>query len=208
MDDLLVFTHRDDLPPLALTALAHAQFETIHPFPDGNGRTGRALIQAMLRARDVTRNVTVPVSAGLLTDTRHCFDALDAYRDGDVEPIIAAIADATLAAVANGNALVSALQHLRTDWNQRLRVRRDSASWRLLDVLLRQPVVDAKTSADALGVSTANVGRAIGPLVDAGIPREFTGFQRNRMWCATEVTDLLDQFARSAERGTLLSDER
>ena len=82
MADLVKFTRRADLPLLSQAAIAHAQFETIHPFPDGNGRTGRALIHAMLRGHGLTRNVTVPVSAGLLTDTNGYFDALTAYRDG------------------------------------------------------------------------------------------------------------------------------
>ncbi|GAA3964937.1 Fic family protein [Gordonia caeni] len=203
MDDLITFAHREDLPPLAAAALAHAQFETIHPFPDGNGRTGRALIQAMLRTRDITRNVTVPVSAGLLTDTRRYFEALNSYRGGDVSPIIESISHASLDAVASGTRLVSALHQLRTRWEDRLSLRRDASSWRLLDVLLRQPVVDGRAAAEALGITPANVGRAISPLVDARILREFTGFDRNRMWCATEVTDILDEFARSAERGSL-----
>jgi Fic family protein len=65
LDDCLTFARRDDLPVLVQTAVTHAQFETIHPFTDGNGRTGRSLTQAMLRSKGVTRSVTVPVSAGL-----------------------------------------------------------------------------------------------------------------------------------------------
>src|SRR3954447_6008619 len=80
IDDLTRFAGRTDLPVLAQAAIAHAQFETIHPFADGNGRTGRALIHAMLRGRGLTRNVTVPVSAGLLTTTQAYFDSLTAYR--------------------------------------------------------------------------------------------------------------------------------
>ena len=76
MADLLDFASRDDVPILAQAAIAHAQFETIHPFPHGNGRTGRALIQAMLRRGGLTRSVTVPVSAGLLRDTGAYFTAL------------------------------------------------------------------------------------------------------------------------------------
>src|SRR5690606_20543098 len=63
IDDLVVFANRVDLPVVAQIAVAHAQFETIHPFPDGNGRVGRALIQAMLRGGQLTRSVAVPVSA-------------------------------------------------------------------------------------------------------------------------------------------------
>jgi Fic family protein len=74
--DLVRFTQRHDIPVLVHAAIAHAQFETTHPFPDGNGRTGRALIHAMLRAKGLTRKVTVPVSAGLLSEPRHYFDTL------------------------------------------------------------------------------------------------------------------------------------
>ncbi|NKX52861.1 Fic family protein, partial [Arthrobacter deserti] len=69
MADLVAFAGRTDVPVLIQAATAHAQFETNHPFPDGNGRTGRALLQGMLRHGGLTRNVTVPVSAGLLQDT-------------------------------------------------------------------------------------------------------------------------------------------
>src|SRR5690554_506011 len=82
MNDLVRFMERDDLPYLPQIALAHAQFETIHPFPDGNGRTGRALVQALLRHKGLTRSMTVPISAGLLMDVPTYFAALTAYRQG------------------------------------------------------------------------------------------------------------------------------
>ena len=74
--------------PAGADRRGHAQFETIHPFTDGNGRTGRALVQAMLRNKGLTRQVTVPVSAGLLADTDGYIAALTAYRQGDVTPIV------------------------------------------------------------------------------------------------------------------------
>ena len=110
MDDLVRFMRRTDLPLLAQTAVAHAQFETIHPFPDGNGRTGRALAHAMLRGHGLTRNVTVPVSAGLLTNTRRYFDALTAYRKGDPAAIVERLAEASLIATVNGRQLVTELR--------------------------------------------------------------------------------------------------
>ena len=69
LEDLVAFMNRRDIDPLAQAAIAHAQFETIHPFTDGNGRTGRALISALLLARGVTRHVILPVSSGLLHGT-------------------------------------------------------------------------------------------------------------------------------------------
>ena len=101
IDDLIRFAQRTDIDPLAKALLAHARFETIHPFPDGNGRTGRALIHAMLRRDRLTRNVTVPVSSGLLTEIDRYFDALGAYRNGDPNPIIEIGAHASLEAIDN-----------------------------------------------------------------------------------------------------------
>ncbi len=86
MADLLRFARRDDLPVLDQIALAHAQFETIYPFSDGNGRTGRALMHALLRAKGVTRHVSVPISAGLLTDTRGYLAALTAIARATSSP--------------------------------------------------------------------------------------------------------------------------
>src|SRR5690625_5080476 len=97
---------RTDMPALVAVAISHAQFETIHPFSDGNGRTGRALAQAQLRHLGVTQNVAVPVSAGLLADVAGYHSALNAYRGGEVGPIISAFADASSRAVRNTRQLV------------------------------------------------------------------------------------------------------
>jgi Fic family protein len=200
MNDLVRFTRRTDLPLLCQTAIAHAQFETIHPFPDGNGRTGRALVHAMLRGHGLTRNVTVPVSAGLLTDTRGYFDALSAYRDGNPAAIVEKLAQASFAATTNGRQLVAELRAIRASWDDRIPARRGSGAWRLADLLLRQPVVDAVTVAAELGVTSQNAQRAIVPLAEAAVLTEFTGFARNRMWHSREVLTALDDFAARAGR--------
>src|SRR5690606_7915987 len=116
MDDVMRYARRTDVPALAHTAIAHAQFETIHPFPDGNGRTGRALVQGMLRAAGVTAHGTVPVSAGLLGDTDGYFRALTAFRAGDARPIIETLAEAAFAAVANGRALTRQITSIAAEW--------------------------------------------------------------------------------------------
>ena len=200
IDDLIEFVDRDDLPVLAHVAIAHAQFETIHPFADGNGRCGRALLQAQLRNKALTRNVTVPVSAGLLSDTAAYFAALTAYRNGDPVRIVEQLARASLAAVGNGRTLVTDLRAIRSGWNTRVRARRDSAAWRIADLLVRRPVVNATLLASELGIALQNTYRSIGPLVDAGVVVEFTDRKRNQMWRAQEVIDALDQFADRAGR--------
>jgi Fic family protein len=202
MDDLIKFSARTDMPVLTQAAIAHAQFETIHPFADGNGRTGRALVHAMLRGHGLTRNVTVPMSAGLLTDTRSYFDSLTAYRDGDPAAIVTKLAEASLAAMANGRQLVLDLRTIREEWNETIRARRNAAAWRLADFLMRQPVIDAATAASELGMTSQNVLRAIAPLVEAKVLTEFTGFARNRMWQSRQVLTALDDFATRAGRRT------
>jgi Fic family protein len=198
--DLVAFMRRTDLPLLVQAAIAHAQFETIHPFPDGNGRTGRALIHSMLRRHGLTQNVTVPVSAGLLTDTTTYFDALTAYREGEPATIVRRLADASFAATTNGRQLVAALRSIRAGWDDTIKARRGAAAWKVADLLLRQPVIDAATVGAELGIAPQNAQRAIAPLAEAGVLTEFTGFTRNRMWQAREVLTALDDFAARAGR--------
>ena len=203
MHDLVAFARRRDLPVLAHAALTHAQFETIHPFIDGNGRTGRALVHAMLRANGLTRHVTVPVSAGLLADVDAYFDALTAYREGDPAPIITQLSEASLIAVANGRRLVADLRDIKSRWQDTISARRDAAVWRLGDLLLRQPVIGATIVQDQLEATSANAHRAIRQLQEAGIITEFSGRKRRRLWQAPEVLSALDDFAaRATQRRT------
>ncbi|WP_280299442.1 Fic family protein [Nocardia neocaledoniensis] len=198
IDDLLGFIRRDDIPALAHTALSHAQFETIHPFVDGNGRTGRALMHAMLRSKGVTELATVPIAAGLLSRVDDYFAALTAYRDGDPAPIVREVAEATFTALGNARLLVEDIHLIRARWESAIRARRGSTPWRLIDIALRQPVFDATTAAEALGIADSNAVRAINVLVEADVLTEFTGMRRNRLWQAREVLDALDDFARRA----------
>lgn len=201
IDDLVAFMSRDDIPVLAHVALAHAQFETIHPFVDGNGRTGRALIHSMLRAKGLSRGTTVPLSAGLLADTDNYFDALTRYRDGDATAIVTVMSEAALSAVVRGRDLVGELRAIRARWDKTISARRDSVAWQLANMMLRRPVIDAHTVQRELGATSANAHRAIRQLTEAGVITEFTGRHRNRLWQASEVITALDDFATRAQRG-------
>ncbi|MBI2167887.1 MAG: Fic family protein [Actinobacteria bacterium] len=200
VEDLVAFIDRDDIPVLAHAAIAHAQFETIHPFPDGNGRVGRALLHAHLRNKRLVRHVTIPVSAGLLADTDAYFAALTRYREGDTGPIVECLARAALLALANGRRLVDELRGIRTSWDHRIRVRRGATAWRVADLVLRHPVVNAQLISTELGVAKPNVYRSLQPLVEAGVLVEFTDKKRHQMWRSPEVLEALDQFAGRAGR--------
>lgn len=203
IDDLLRFAQRDDIPVLPQIALAHAQFETIHPFTDGNGRTGRALIQAMLRHSGMTRNVTVPVSAGLLTDTDSYFAALTTYREGDPAAIVRRISEGAVAAVFNGRELVSEFHAMRAAWNDRITARSDSAVWRIADLLLRRPVINTALLTEELDIDSKHARRYLEPLSETGIIVETSSGPRSRVWRSPEVIAALDAFADRARRGGL-----
>jgi len=200
MADLIAFMDRDDIPVLTHAALAHAQFETIHPFPDGNGRTGRALMHAMFVNKGLTRNVTVPISAGMLTDVDGYFDSLTAFRDGQVEPIVALTAESVLRAVSNGTTLVTNLRALRERWSTSIEARKDSAIWRILDLVMRQPVIDSTLVVNELDVTIKTALDSIERLVDHGALSLIGNARRNRKWEAPAVLAELDAFARRAGR--------
>ena len=201
MADLTAFARRTDLAVLPQIAIAHAQFETIHPFPDGNGRTGRALVHAMLHRLRITRSVVVPVSAGLLGDAHRSYSAaLGAYRQGDVEPIVAAFADACIAAVANGRQLVSDVVEFRSRAYDLVTARRGSAGWRTIELLAHQPVISAREVALLLGVTPQNAQNGIDRLVADGILVPAGSSRRNRLYLAEGVLAALDSFAQRARR--------
>jgi len=202
MSDLVAYARRSDVPALTQAAITHAQFETIHPFPDGNGRTGRALVQSMLRRAGVIRHVTIPISSGLLTDLDTYFSALGSYRNGDPEPIVSVFANAALLGLSNARQLNTDLSTIRSQWALQLRgLRRDARAHKLADVLLEQPVVNAKYVGERLGLGPQSTANAIEPLVAEGILRQTNpSAQRNRVWVASGIIGALDAFAERSGR--------
>lgn len=208
IDDLIRWLQRRDVPALIHAAIAHAQFETIHPFVDGNGRTGRALIHTLLRARGLTVNGALPLSAGILTDPHTYFAALDSYRDGDAEAIVNLIAGAALRATELGGWLGRELFELRSSWNERVHSRRDAVDWKIVDLLIQQPLVDVPGLSVELGVAAPNVRKGLERLEEGGILRGAQVEKNRRAWRAPEVLELLDEFAeRAGRRGAPTSGE-
>lgn len=195
MADLGEFMARDDLPALAQAAIAHAQFETIHPFADGNGRTGRALVHVVLRERGLTTSSALPLSAGLLTDTAAYFAALDAYRGGDVDRIVQLFARAAIDAAERGSWLAAELVAVREEWNEQLTARADALAWRVLDLLLQRPVLTTAAVSTEFGVSAETARNALDRLEADGIVISAQLDKRQRGWRSPDVLALLDEFA-------------
>lgn len=200
MADLGEFMARDDLPALAQAAIAHAQFETIHPFADGNGRTGRALVHVVLRERGLTTSSALPLSAGLLTDTAAYFAALDAYRGGDVDRIVQLFARAAIDVAERGSWLAAELVAVREEWNEQLTARADALAWRVLNLLLQRPVLITAAVSAEFGVSAETARNALDRLEADGIVISAQLDKRQRGWRSPDVLALLDEFAEASGR--------
>lgn len=195
LDDLWRFLDAPAALPLAQIAVGHAQFETIHPFVDGNGRVGRVLIHCYLRQSKITSHLTVPISAGLLASPPTYVEALTAYRHGNPVPIVEEFARASQDAASIGHELITDLRLIRDGWNSRITARRDSAAWRIADTLIGQPALTADLAAVRAGVSVVAARHAITSLVEAGILKRASTGKRNQVWVAEEVTSCYDRIA-------------
>lgn len=199
--DLVRFVKRQDVPVLIQVAVAHAQFETIHPFPDGNGRTGRALAQSILRNKGLVRSTAVPISAGLLVDIDRYFGALGSFRSGDAGPIIRAFASASRIAASTGTKLVNdLLAQLEVARAKMKGIRSDAAAWRILPALVGQPAVNTKYLMSELGLGEMAALRALDALTKRGVLTETTGKARGRIWQHHGIFEVLDDYAAEIRR--------
>ncbi len=190
LDDLFAFANRDDLPALAQAAIVHAQFESIHPFIDGNGRIGRALIHAVLRRRRATRHLTVPIASALVAHRELYFEALNHYRDGSARMLVAMLASATSNATAESWRTAESIHATRDQWHDAVGGSRPGTPLhRLLDLLTEQPIINLALVTDSLGVGAAEAEETIATLVDAGVLTRAKRSRRAPVWLAQQMLD-------------------
>lgn len=193
MDELeasmLRYTPREDEPwelaPVAQIAIAHAQFETIHPFADGNGRVGRLLMPLILAAEGYP---PLYLSGVLLRYRRAYYDALaDVQLRGDWTPWLALLCRAVVSACDNAVAIAQDLNALRERWLDQLsELRSDATARKLPTFLLGHPVTSVNQVAQSFGISFVAANRAIDQLVTRGILTE-PARRRNRVFHAREI---------------------
>lgn len=176
VDDLVEYANRDDVDPVTQAAIAHAQFEIIHPFADGNGRVGRVLV-AWILVRRLALVTPPPVSARIAADVGGYGSGLVLFRMGDHDAWIRWFAEAVSGAGRAQQDLVASVERLQREWRERLsgprqgarRVRSDAAAWRVLDLLPRHLVLTGPVAASEIGVPLKSANAALRDLVDAGI---------------------------------------
>ncbi len=205
--DLAAFCNDDSLPAVAQAAIAHAQFETIHPFVDGNGRAGRALIHLILRRRGIAAHVVPPVSLVLatlstdyvagLTAFRHLGDPASPEATGGLNRWVAQFAGCCTRAVRDSAAYEARIREIQKRWREQVGpVRRNSTVDLLLNMLPGTPIITATGAARMLGRSFKPASRAIDELTQAGVLRQLNVGRRNRAFEARAVIDAFTDLER------------
>lgn len=190
LEDLVAFANRDDLPALVQAAIVHAQFESIHPFIDGNGRIGRALIHAVLRRRRASRHLTVPIASALVAHRDRYFEALVDYRAGRAVTMVAMLASATSIATAESWRTATHLTEIRAGWQQAAGdPRPGTTAYRLLDLLTDEPIVNAALVVERVGAAQDEAEAAIRAATDAGILSRAPRSRRAPVWLARAVLE-------------------
>lgn len=213
MEDLCTFCNSESLPAVAQAALAHSQFETIHPFADGNGRTGRGLIHLVLRRRGLATRVLPPVSLVLATWANDYVNGLAATRyrgpatgkdaHTGLNLWVDRFAGACIRSADDASSFERRVRQIEEKWRAQLvRVRRGSATDLLLRALPGAPILTVKAAAELIGRSFPQVNQAMARLVEAGVLSQVTVGRRNRAFEAKEIinafTDLERQLASPA----------
>jgi Fic family protein len=193
MNDLIIFANRDDMPVLLQAAIAHAQFESIHPFTDGNGRIGRALINTILRRRGTTTRVVVPLASALVARRDDYFDALGSYRSGDLAPLLGTFIRSARIASAESRVTAQRLHEIPGQWRALTGpVRRGSAAAKILNLLPGTPILSSADAVALVDAPRSSVFDAIGRLREAGVLRSLTDRKRDQIWGAGLVLDELE----------------
>lgn len=197
MDDLCVFLARDDLSPALQAAIVHAQFETIHPFEDGNGRVGRALIHVVLRRRGVAPSFVPPISLALAAAASQYVKGLTSFRYGDAEDWFEVFANALALASRRSSQFAADVERLKQAWRERAgNPRRGSTPLRLIEELPGHPVISTRDVARLLGVSGEAARLALNRLEAAGVIQERSAGRAGRVWESVGLFALLDAFER------------
>lgn len=197
VEDLCELIRRDDMPVLLLAAIAHAQFETIHPFIDGNGRVGRCLIHAVLRRRGLTPAYVPPISLILASNRDAYFAGLEAYRRWEgLDEWVEFFADTATTAAVQAGRLAKEIQSLQERWRERFadRLRSDASAWDVLTMLSAHPVLNVSSVSHELKVSERTAGEALSQLEEAGIIHLVTRRVRGRLWECPDMFTVVQRF--------------
>lgn len=206
LDDLVRFVNESTLPPLATAAIAHAQLETVHPFADGNGRTGRALVHVILKCSGIANEVIPPISLVLSADKQRYIANLASFRSDEdkgesalsgIDGWVEYFATMALESCGRAREFGRVLTKIETSWRERMKPRSGSAADILLGKLIDEPVVSIKSATHLCGRSGEATRNALAALTNAGILVQNARNRKSSLFVAQEVVDAFTYYERA-----------
>ena len=196
LNDFELFLHDEEIPILIKAALAHVQFETIHPFLDGNGRVGRLLITLLLCEGKVLKQPLLYLSYYFKLHRQYYYELLNSIRDqGDWERWLDFFAEAVTATATQSQEIIMALdKQVRKDREKIQTIGRGSKSAMLVhQAMLRHPIASPMKLKEETGLTDPTINATLRKLQELGIAEETTGQKRNRLFCYQAYMALLNQ---------------
>ncbi|MCX6545418.1 MAG: Fic family protein [Acidobacteria bacterium] len=198
------FLHDDSMPPLVQVALAHSQFEAIHPYLDGNGRVGRLLITLLLVARNVLPSPLLYVSAYFEATRPEYYARLLAVTEaGEWEEWLNYFFRGVTTQAEDALGRIQRIDALLKEWRGQLTRSSSRLPERALDLFVENPFWTVNRLGERLSVAFTTAQRAIDRLESAGVVAQVTESRRNRVYCAKAILDILEESPHlPAARGT------
>jgi len=197
MSDLEKFLHDEThyVSPLLKIAIAHYQFETIHPFLDGNGRLGRLLVPLYLASEQILAKPALYLSDYFERNKTAYVDHLMAVRQGNhlrewLLFFLHGVAETAQSSIAVFKSILLLKERIDREVLPRFGVRRQENAQQLMRYLYRKPVVDVKTVTELLEITQKTAGSLVDDLVSYGVLAEITGQRRNRLFVFREYLAL------------------
>lgn len=200
VDDACAFMNRDDISPVAQAGIAHAQFEAIHPFGDGNGRVGRCLIHVLFRRRGIAPRYVPPVSVMLGASKDAYIAGLENFRDDRIDDWVAQFARAVEIAAEKAEAFSERVTGLQAGWLQRVGpLRRDATARSIIENLPSFPFITTRIVQELSGRSDVAALSGLDRLEQAGILIRHRNRRKGDSWEAKELFALLDDFEQAVK---------
>ena len=188
------FLHERAMPPLVQVALAHSQFEMIHPFLDGNGRVGRLLITLFLVEREILPTPLLYLSAFFEATRAEYYDALEGVSSrGEWDAWLIYFLSGVARQSEDACGRAERINALLTEWREAAAGLPSNTPRRMVDLLAANPFVTVRGAADRLEVAFTTAQRAVARLEEMGIVKEVTDAKRDRVYCAEGILSILDE---------------
>lgn len=193
LNDLVCFAMRDDVDPIVQAALLHAQFETIHPFIDGNGRMGRTLLHKVLRRAGILAHVTLPVSAGLLHNIDSYMRSLAEFQQGNPVSVVEELVEALDLSLVVGKLVARDIDNVMLEWENIIKERKSSSIHQLPKLLAEQPVVDVSYVAKRLDITSRAASNLVNRACEYGMLRAMGNRRRGEFYQADALIEVLEE---------------